>query len=59
MFDQNGDGLISGEELKLTMRSLGEALTEDEVKKASRRTKSLEKSQGFWIDTVRIGSKFA
>ena len=31
MFDQNGDGLISGEELKLTMRSLGETLTEDEV----------------------------
>jgi len=31
VFDQNGDGLISGEELKLTMRSLGEALTEDEV----------------------------
>ena len=32
MFDQNGDGLISGEELKMTMGSLGEALTEDEVK---------------------------
>ena len=31
VFDQNGDGLISGEELKLTMRSLGETLTEDEV----------------------------
>merc|ERR1711936_1328142 len=31
VFDQNGDGLISGEELKLTMCSLGETLTEDEV----------------------------
>ena len=35
VFDQNGDGVISGEELKMTMRSLGETLTEDEVKKAS------------------------
>jgi len=31
VFDRNGDGLISGEELKLTMCSLGETLTEDEV----------------------------
>jgi len=31
VFDRNGDGLISGEELKLTMCSLGENLTEDEV----------------------------
>ena len=51
MFDQNGDGLISGEELKMTMGSLGEALTEDEVKKPIEE-KSLEKFQGFWIDTA-------
>ena len=40
MFDQNGDGLISGEELKMTMGSLGEALTEDEVKKPIEEKKS-------------------
>ena len=51
VFDQNGDGLISGEELKMTMGSLGEALTEDEVKKPIEE-KSLEKFQGFWIDTA-------
>ena len=51
VFDQNGDGLISGEELKMTMGSLGEALTEDEVKKPNEE-KSLEKFQGFWIDTA-------
>ena len=43
VFDQNGDGLISGEELKMTMRSLGETLTEDEVKKNQLKKKSLEK----------------
>ena len=40
VFDQNGDGLISGEELKMTMGSLGEALTEDEVKKPIEEKKS-------------------
>ena len=32
MFDRDGDGLISEEELRLTMNNLGEPLTEDEVK---------------------------
>jgi Ca2+-binding EF-hand superfamily protein len=32
VFDRDGDGLISEEELRLTMNNLGEPLTEDEVK---------------------------
>ena len=32
MFDRDGDGLISEEELRLTMNNLGEPLTEAEVK---------------------------
>ena len=31
MFDQNGDGKISAEELKQVMKNLGEVLTEDEI----------------------------
>merc|ERR1712029_531902 len=31
-FDRDGDGLISAEELKLTMNNLGEPLTDDEVR---------------------------
>ena len=32
MFDRDGDGLISEEELRLTMTNLGEPLTEAEVR---------------------------
>ena len=32
VFDRDGDGLISAEELKLTMNNLGEPLTDHEVK---------------------------
>ena len=32
VFDRDGDGLISEEELRLTMTNLGEALTEAEVR---------------------------
>jgi len=32
VFDRDGDGLISEEELRLTMNNLGEPLTEEEVK---------------------------
>ena len=32
MFDRDGDGLISEEELKLTMNNLGEPLTDREVR---------------------------
>merc|ERR1719232_787852 len=32
VFDRDGDGLISEEELRLTMNNLGEPLTEAEVK---------------------------
>jgi len=32
VFDRDGDGLISAEELKLTMNNLGEPLTDQEVK---------------------------
>merc|ERR1712112_802614 len=32
VFDRDGDGLISEEELRLTMSNLGEPLTEEEVK---------------------------
>ncbi|XP_063691174.1 calmodulin-like isoform X5 [Bolinopsis microptera] len=31
VFDQNGDGFISAEELKTVMRNLGETLTDDEI----------------------------
>merc|ERR1711973_770127 len=31
VFDRDGDGLISEEELRLTMNNLGEPLTEEEV----------------------------
>jgi len=31
VFDRDGDGLITAEELRLTMNNLGEPLTEDEV----------------------------
>ena len=31
VFDQNGDGKISAEELKQVMNNLGEVLTEDEI----------------------------
>ena len=47
VFDQNGDGLISGEELKMTMGSLGEALTEDEVKKPIEEKKVLRNFKDF------------
>ena len=32
VFDRDGDGLISEEELRLTMNNLGEPLTDQEVK---------------------------
>merc|ERR1719460_597510 len=32
VFDRDGDGLISSEELRLTMNNLGEPITEEEVK---------------------------
>ncbi len=32
MFDRDGDGLISEEELRLTMNNLGEPLTDSEVR---------------------------
>ena len=31
VFDKNGDGKISAEELKTVMHNLGEALTDDEI----------------------------
>ena len=31
VFDQNGDGFISAEELKTVMRNLGETLTDEEI----------------------------
>ena len=52
MFDQNGDGVISGEELKMTMRSLGETLTEDEVKK-----KPVEEKKSW--ENVRILDRYS
>ena len=32
MFDRDGDGLITEEELRLTMNNLGEPITAEEVK---------------------------
>lgn len=32
VFDRDGDGLITGEELRLTMNNLGEPITEEEVR---------------------------
>ena len=32
VFDKDGDGLISAEEIRITMNNLGEELTEEEVK---------------------------
>ena len=32
VFDRDGDGLITAEELRLTMNNLGEPITEEEVK---------------------------